>query len=115
MVLNRCKIYNKAIEELYDGLIDYDGHRVYDAASKLYDLEYAYERTNCKLFKHYAIEMSYERWRLVFEAAKNAQHLMLENELIYDVEDVIDNLITRYPRYMQRFNEATERLLDWEL
>lgn len=117
MILNRCKLYNKTIEEFYDALIDFDEERVVDASCKLADLEYENEHTQCELFYNYAIEMSYERWRVVFEAAKDAHHTKLNdyNEIIYDMEDIIDNLIKKYPRHMQRFNEATERLLDLKI
>ena len=115
MVLNRCKIYNKTIEEFYDALIDFDEGRAVDASYKLAELEQKNEHTNCDLFCKYAIEMSYERWRVVFEAAKDAFHTKLYDEIIYGMENIIDNLIKRYPRYMQRFNEATERLLDLKI
>lgn len=115
MVLNRCKIYNKTIEEFYDALIDFDEERVVDASYKLAELEYENEHTRCDLFYNYAIEMSYERWRVVFEAAKDARHTKLYNEIIYDMEDIIDNLIKKYPRHIQRYDEATERFLDLEI
>lgn len=115
MVLNRCKIYNKAIEEFYDALIDFDEERVVDASCKLADLEYENEHTRCDLFYNYAIEMSYERWRVVFEAVKDAHHTKLYDKIIYSTEDIIDNLTKKYPRHMQRFNEATERLLDLKI
>lgn len=112
MVLNRCKIYNKTIDELYDALINYDGYKMYNAESKLYDLEYEHEHTNCQLFKHYAIEMSYERWYVVFESAKNIAHTTFACGSIYEIESIIDNLITKYPRHMKRLGEANDRLTD---
>lgn len=115
MILNRCKLYNKAINEFYDALIDFDEERVVDASCKLADLEYENEHTECDLFYNYAIEMSYERWRVVFEAAKDAHHTKIYYEIVYDMTCIIDNLITKYPRHMQRFNEATERLLDLKI
>lgn len=106
MILNRCKLYNKTIDEFYDALIDFDEERVVDTSYKLADLEYENEHTQCDLFYNYAIEMSYERWRVVLEAAKKAYHMKLGTKIIYDIVSIVDNLKEKYPRYSKRADEA---------
>lgn len=111
MILNRCKLYNKTVDEFYDALIDFDEERVVDVSYKLADLEYENEHTQCDLFYKYAIEMSYERWRVVLEAAKKAYHTKLNDKIIYDMIDIIDNLKKKYPRYSKRADEAVKRFV----
>lgn len=109
MVLNRCKLYNKTIDEFYDALIDFDEERAVDVSFKLAKLEYKNEHTHCDLFYKYAIEMSYERWRVVLEAAKKAYHTKLSDKIIYDMIDIINNLKKKYPRHFERLDESVMR------
>lgn len=112
MVLNRRKLYNELINELYDSIIDYDETGALFSMGDIFATEFMNEGTYGELFKKYSIKMSYERWYVLTISLPRFMDTNMKKILPYHLDDILENLMTKYPKYKARATDNEARLKD---
>lgn len=110
MNINRCKIYNELINELYDSIIDYDESGVLFTMGDIFALEFTNEGTYGELFKKHSIQLSYERWYVLTKSLPLFMGTSMKEIFPYNLNDILKNLMTKYPRYKTRATNNEIRL-----
>lgn len=112
MNINRCKLYNELINELYDSIIDYDESGVLFTMGDIFGTEFVNEGTCGELFKKYSIKLSYERWYVLTISLPRFMETSMKEIFPYNLDDILENLMTKYPKYKARAEENEARLKD---
>lgn len=102
MNINRCKLYNELINELYDSIIDYDESGVLFTMGDIFATEFTNEGTYGELFKKYSIQLSYERWYVLTKSLPLFMRTNMKEIFPYNLNDILENLMTKYPRHKTR-------------
>lgn len=110
MNINRCKLYNELINELYDSIIDYDESGVLFIMGDIFGTEFVNEGTCGELFKKYSIQLSYERWYVLTKSLPLFMRTKMKEIFPYSLNDILKNLMTKYPKYKARATENEARL-----